>query len=130
MSDYPDWWYRREARKLGTPYTVLDDAIQEMKIAVWLGRPAAYACIDFLRREFGRKPLYIERLTVYPTTTIDWFVDWLDFIEGLAALPDRWRKVIALYAWGYRDVEISKMLKCSDRRIGQIRQQVRLKMAS
>jgi len=130
--ELPEWWYRREARKLGASSAVLDDAVQEMKIAVWRGRSARHACIDFLRREFGRTV----RRNEWPlqegdaVATMDRLVDWLDFLAGFATLPERWRRISALCALGYHDVEIRAILGCSGRRVGQIRQKVSERLRS
>ena len=125
---YPDNWYRARAISLGCPIYLLEDAVQEMKIGVLRGQPIKYACIDFLRKERkgSRRNRYVPPLSLdqiihpkysHEDSTLSLLVVG-DAIVGLKPLE---RDVTMKYFYGYRDREIAKVVRRSDRRIGQIR---------
>ena len=123
----PDAWYYRTARNIGVPEMFLEDAIQEMKLAVWQGRYARTACIDFVRQYGPKDRTGLARLTVpldegiYLTFEAQHVETWMDIQELFRRLPKRLRLIVEAHLYGYCDREIARKIGLSPKRVGTLR---------
>ena len=123
----PDAWYYRTARNIGVPEMFLEDAVQEMKLAVWQGRYARTACIDFVRQYGPKDRAGLERSAtpldeaLYLTSVPSHMESWWDIQELFRRLPKRLRLIVWAHLYGYRDVEIARRIKLSPKRVGTLR---------
>lgn len=130
FEQYPDTWYRRVAQQHGIPEMFVEDAIQEMKLAVWQRRSARYAAVDFTRK-YGRHERYgNERPVSISLSKIDisnnethWIDTFLDVQVQFAKLPRQLKRVITAHLKGYKDIEIAKKMNVSPRWVGILKTQ-------
>ena len=124
-SRFPDGFYRSIARSYGVSLADEDDAVQEMKLAVWQGHNLRYRLIDFMRHntlgswQRARKqttqtanpqPLTAETVLLREEP----LADLVTLGMALKALPQRERGIFLLHEAGYRFWEIGRAYGLSE----------------
>lgn len=144
MSELPDDYLYATARNIGVPKMFMDDAVQEMRLALWR-KPETWpivairnACIDFLRRMVNDKRtnpetpnvIALENMLHYPVAISYPSDDWMDAQTRLAKFSERERRILIYTAMGYNQYEIGKMVGCNNTRVCQILKKVQKELAA